>query len=499
MGLMVLSCNKDSFQEAAVSKQTNDPQPQAEIDQFVLDQLEANGVFKWEIADDHMIWSAGMHSDQVMAIGYQPAGETNLKEKIHEVDLKTQAWTEARKKVIDFIVESSQSNHPDAHYKIDDLLFTRSNFPLPFFHIKVVDEGLISALRKMPEVRYVEPASYTMNEGTNDRSDAGCGISQDNSIPSADYTTVSPNAKVPWNFYQMNIPQAWNTSKGQGIKICIIDTGTSANQSKLGSQFSSGESTGRSIERIGTFVPGIWPWSNADGPNDDCGHGTQMTGLATAPKTSAGSSVGVAYKSSLLAIRGTDDVWLNWWREKEGVADGLYIAGNRSDVKIISMSLGDIFWSSTVADGVYYAYNKGKMVFAAAGTSTWFTSWVGVTFPGTMSETVTITGIKDGSSMQKCSTCHSGSAVDFVAVMQRASDNERTSLTLYLNGNTPARVGGSSAATATTAGIAALVWATNPGQTRAQVLQRMKNASSNYPSRNSEFGWGLIDAAAAVN
>ncbi|NRA51551.1 MAG: protease, partial [Phaeodactylibacter sp.] len=56
----------------------------------------------------------------------------------------------------------------------------------------------------------------------------------------------------------------------------------------------------------------------------------------------------------------------------------------------------------------------------------------------------------------------------------------------------------SSAATATTAGIAALVWATNPNQSRNQVLQRLKNASSNYPARSSNFGWGTINAAQAV-
>lgn len=499
LGLMIFSCSKENLKETALTSPTGDPLPQAEIDQFVLDQLEATGIFKWESANDHMLWSAGVHSDQVMAIGYQPADETNVKDKIHEIDLNSRAWKDARSKLIDFIVTSTQANHPNDQFKRDDLLLTRADFPLPFFHIKILDESVISALRQMPEVRYVEAASYTMKEGVNDRSDAGCGISPDNNIPSADYTNTTPSAKIPWNYYHMNIPQAWNTSKGQGIKICIIDTGTSPNQSKLGSQFSSGESTGRSIERIGTFIPGIWWWSSPDGPNDDCGHGTQMTGVATAPKGSGGASVGVAYKSSLLAIRGTDDVWLNWYREKEGVADGLYLAGNRGDVKIISMSLGDIFWSSTIADGVYYAYNKGKMVFAAAGTSTWITSWVGVTFPGTMAETVTVTGIKDGSSMQKCNTCHSGSAVDFVAVMQRASDNDRTTLTLHLSGNTPARVSGSSAATATTAGIAALIWATNPSQSRAQVLQRMKNASTFYPGRNGDFGWGLIDAAAAVN
>ncbi|MBL0101620.1 MAG: hypothetical protein IPP49_17630 [Saprospiraceae bacterium] len=47
------------------------------------------------------------------------------------------------------------------------------------------------------------------------------------------------------------------------------------------------------------------------------------------------------------------------------------------------MSIGSPISSSTVSDGIYYAYNKGKMIFAAAGTSYSWTTWYGVIFlPG---------------------------------------------------------------------------------------------------------------------
>ena len=82
--------------------------------------------------------------------------------------------------------------------------------------------------------------------------------------------------------------------------------------------------------------------------------------------------------------------------------------------------------------------------------------------------------------------------------MQRNSNTDRTSLTLSRYNDNAGYVGGSSAATATTAGIAALVWATNPNQSRSQVLNRMKQAASIYPSRSGSFGWGIIDANAAV-
>jgi subtilisin family serine protease len=191
-------------------------------------------------------------------------------------------------------------------------------------------------------------------------------------------------------------------------------------------------------------------------------------------------------------------VIINGSKEKKGVKNALVAIGNRSDVKVVSMSIGDVFSSGTVKDGIRYANNRGKLILCAAGTSLSWTSWWGVIFPANMSETTAVTGVRSGSPMQRCNTCHDGSKVDFVAVMQRSWDTNRTSLTLSRYNNNPGYVGGSSAATATTAGIAALVWATNPSQSSSQVLNRMKQAASIYPGRSGNFGWGIIDANQAT-
>lgn len=496
--LLFTTCSRDGLldQEAA------NPQPverlsKEAINTFVLEKLESEGQFKWEMAPDEIVWSAISHGHEITAVGYQPLGFTDIENKIHQIDIAEPEWRNVRDELMDLILTETQRLFPDENYELEDLLVLEDEKVIPAFYILVKHPAIFSMLRQRADVRYVEPMEYSM-ETVADRSDSGCGVSAASSIPTADYTTTSPSVKIPWNFYNMNIPQAWNTSQGDNIGVCVIDTGTSPNQPKLGSQFSSGFSTGRYINRYGTYVSSWWWWASPDGPNDQCGHGTQMAGLVAAPRGYNGTSVGVAYKANLISYRATGDVVINGSSEKNGVKNALIGAGNRSDVKIISMSIGDVFYSSTVADGIFYAYNRGKLIFAAAGTSLSWTSWWGVIFPANMSQTVAVTGIKDGSSMQKCNTCHDGSAVDFVAVMQRQNDNSRTSLTLAPSGYTPAYVGGSSAATATTAGIAALVWATNPNQSRSQVMNRLKNAASIYPGRDGNFGWGIIDAAYAV-
>jgi serine protease len=468
----------------------------AEINAIVEEHLfSTNEVFDWNDAEVNVVWSALELSENHAALGYQPAGYENLDETIHEINVNEGEWKTTRDELVSDLLEATErlTGTPITE---EDLLIYEEDGVLPILDIKVLHQDILTEFRDRPDVRYLEPSNYDAAE-VDFRSDSGCGGAPSSNVNSGDFTTTTFGAKVPWNYSFMNIQQAWSRSQGDNITICVIDTGVYPEQSKLGSSFSSGSSTGRFVQKYGTYEPSWWS-SRTDGPNDRCGHGTQMAGLAAAPLTSGGATVGVAYKANLVSYRATSDVVINGSKEKKGVKNALVGAGNRSDVKVISMSIGDVFSSGTVKDGVRYAYNRGKLIVAAAGTSLTWTSWVGVIFPANMNETTAVTGIRDGSPMQRCNTCHDGSKVDFVAVMQRRSNTDRTSLTLSRSNNNPGYVGGSSAATATTAGIAALVWATNPSQSRSQVLNRMKQAASFYPSRNGSFGWGIVDANQAV-
>jgi subtilisin family serine protease len=221
-----------------------------------------------------------------------------------------------------------------------------------------------------------------------------------------------------------------------------------------------------------------------------------MSSVATAPRNDKGQPVGVAYNSNLIAYRAAANVVLEGYHEQNGVKNAFTGLANNSSVKIISMSMGHIFSVGKIEDGIKYAYSKGKLIFCAGGTSTSFTTFVGVIFPAWMSETVAVTGIKEASTYQKCDVCHTGSKIDFTIMMQRASGNS-----IPVNSYHDAQgdyVGGSSVATATTAGIAALVWAKNPGWNRDQVLNKMRQSSHLYPNKHPEFGYGMPNALLAV-
>ncbi len=163
------------------------------------------------------------------------------------------------------------------------------------------------------------------------------------------------------------------------------------------------------------------------------------------------------------------------------------------------MSMGRITSSSQVRDAINYAYGKSKLIFCAAGTSfSWTSGWYGVIFPATLSNVNAVTGVRDNSFGTTCDDCHDGSQTDFTIVMEKAS-NKRKPLTLAMSGDIPSTVGGSSVATATAAGIAALVWSRFPTYTRDQVLNKLIQTSANYPTKSSSLGWGNLNAGAATN
>jgi hypothetical protein len=482
--MLIVSCAKESFIDPSETAILSEPLSREQINAQINQEMAGGDIFYWSKASEELIWSAALQSDSVISIGYNLAN-FNIEKDIHTIDLKSAEWKQKQDDLIAYLQEKDEEVVFEVHPILPQIQFKTSSLQM------------IKELRLREDIRFVEPLGYNMEE-TVSRSGSGCDGAPNYSIATSDYSTISPNTKMSWNFEDANIPSAWNTSQGDGIAICILDTGGSFNQDNIGSAFTQGNSGSRSVQKLSTKYSGSWWWKTKDSPNDDCGHGTSMAGLATAPRGTDGNSVGVAYKADLLTIRGTGDVLVNSSNEKKGVRDGLVTAGQRSNIKIISMSIGDVFYSSTVADGIYYAYNNGKLILAAAGTSFSFTNWVGVVFPATMSQTTAITGVKDGTSLQRCSNCHSGSQVDFVLTMEKSSGGS-TPITLASSSNQPKYTGGSSCATAMMAGISALVWSTNPSMSRTDVLNRLKNASQYYPARSSQYGWGRVDAAAAVN
>lgn len=461
------------------------PLDQQTLDRAVIQLLEQNNDFRWDMVDLRTLWSAVQYNNHALAIGYAPADAGNIDNDIHLVDIQDPKWRAVHDALIDMVLTTLNKGRT-VPLNLGDILIEDDGV-LPILTLRLADKEVITALYNLVNVRYLEPLDYWPAAGA-ERSSSGCGGSS-TTVNTADQSMITPNALLPWNFNNHSIPAAWATSQGQGITVGVIDAGISSSQPLIGSDFNNGDSdVGRTISTS---------WTYGSSATSSCTHGTSMSGLAVGPRNASGASTGVAYKSNLRFIRGCDDVVLDGSSERTGVKNALVAMGNDASVRVISMSIGTPFSSSVLSDGVNYAYGKGKLLMAAAGTSFSWTSWWGVIYPAKLSKCVAVTGVKENGS--KCASCHDGSQVLLTICMERSSNSARNSISLAPSGNAPSYIGGSSAATSTSAGIAALVWSVKPNATREQVLQCLTSTAQFANGPSGSKGYGNINASAAVN
>ncbi len=473
--VLIVSCTKEKVNEnipnGELVEETQQLLSIEEVNSYIEKQLKEKGDVLWLKTPANILWSAVKHGDGYLNIGY--GTQINFSgQKSSEV--------ETAKENILTILEANEN-------KAKSALVTEEQEVLQYIEVKVSSLKTIKELQKMDKIRYMEPSSYTFFL-KNEENQKNFGCARDGRpVNSNDYRVTTPGSWIPWTFDIHNIPQAWQYSTGAGITVGIIDSGISDSQKFLGSNFNDGFSTGRTVEKLGTFDGSVV---------DDCGHGTAMSAAIAGPRNDDAMPVGVAYNCNLVSYRGTGDVLLDSRKERRSVSKALMELADRSDVKVISMSIGWVWTVGNIKDAVKYAHSKGKMIIAAGGTSTTFTNWYAVIFPASMKETVAVTGIRENG--KRCNICHDGRKIDFTVMMQRDKDSDRTMPVLGYRSDVRNVVGGSSIATATTAGIAALVWATNPEMTREQVLEKMQKAGEYYPNRSNRYGYGKIDVLKAV-
>jgi len=486
--------------------------------QIINDIKATKKVFDWKNADDQLIYSALIQTDSVVVVGYRE--NSNEIVQMKNIDIGDAKLIQAKKALQKKIIDSANSTGLD--YKISYIIEKESpKRKLPYFYARIFNLDLIKTLRNDPRVRYVQPVRFKLSATQNDpTANAGCG--PDSYVNPCDRIFVNEsNDYFSWHLAHPahRVNQAWEASqnKGSEIKVGIFDTGISE---EFISDFNKGESGGRNITPINTFV--INGEIQSEEFVDTCGHGTSIAGLIAGPKTNDGGVFGIAYKADLKPIKTLDDVIIGDANtgfgllgdpEVEGVINGLNQA-IVSNVRIINMSIGgsEIILSNTIDDALRMAYENGIIMFAAAGTFPELLDPVSNTFPvvypASSEYTIGVTGIKEKNGAT-CSECGDGPEVDFVVFMERDDGGRTVTYGIgdskdedsgYSNSDSylDRSFGGSSAATATMTGIAALLWGEHPSWTREQVISQLILSSSNYPYKNDQHGWGTVDVYEAL-
>lgn len=290
-------------------------------------------------------------------------------------------------------------------------------------------------------------------------------------------------------------------NNGGGRRIVILDSGIDYNHPELSSSYLGGKD----------FV------NNDSDPKDDNGHGTHVAGIITADGISAAAK-GVAPDAGIIAGKVLDESGAGFFSD---IIEGIYwavdgddgIAGDvcnidnstglttctNDDFKAdaISMSLGtgapylykgfcDSVYPA-LTNGIKYAKDQGTLTVVAAGNS----GNAGVSLPGCISYSTTVGAVNFKDKIASFSG--RGKGVDISAPGVGI-------FSTWLNGGY-ATASGTSMATPMISGAVALVKAQHPAWTTTIVEDALFKTVKDLGSSGKDnlFGWGRVDAYAAVN
>ena len=157
---------------------------------------------------------------------------------------------------------------------------------------------------------------------------------------------VTPHAEtIPDGVSQIGAPQAWDASRGKGIKVAITDTGIDQTHPDLASN----------VKGAVSFVPG-------ETPSDGNGHGTHAAGIIAAAENGAGI-VGVAPAAWLYNVKVFGNSGSGQWTWL--IAGINWCISNKMD--IISVQMGGASVPAAVESICNAAWTNGLLVIATAG------------------------------------------------------------------------------------------------------------------------------------
>lgn len=343
--------------------------------------------------------------------------------------------------------------------------------------IETINQDLrVSLIEMIPEINLYRlriPGGTTIAEMIElYQHTAGVAYAEPNYIVHALETIPDdPRFDNQWALGKIEAPAAWDIVTGTNdIVIAIIDTGIDYDHPDLND---------------GRYVGGKDFINEDDDPMDDEGHGTHVTGIATADTNNGEGIAGVAWNSRFMAVKVLD-------AEGSGtdydVAEGLYHAADEG-ARVANLSLGGPFGSLTLENAMRYAYDAGVVMACAAGND----SRNGVSYPAAYdSYCLGVAATTD--SDQRAAFSNYGPEVDVAAPGVNI---------LSTTGGGYESWGGTSMATPHVAGLAALILAQDPDLSVDQVFAAIRDSADDVnaetdPGEDVYLGTGRINAYRAL-
>lgn len=319
-------------------------------------------------------------------------------------------------------------------------------------------------------------------------------------------TPNDPYYSEQWNLPLINVEAAWDISTGAGVTVAVVDTGVNT------SRYLNHDGFGNRLLKGYNAILGI------NGASYDQNfHGTHVAGTVGQETNNNIGVAGVAYGATILPVkvflRGRD-TYLNW------IIDGIdWAAQNNAD--IINLSLGGprrdpdtgkeydyTLLKQAIDDAVN---NFGVTVIAASGND-----GIGeVGYPAALDNVIAVGAVDY--TKKRAYYSNYGKELDLVApggIRSQDPDGDglnnggilqetfRESLgfSFFALGWDYYFLTGTSMASPHVAGVAALIKAKHPTWGPLQIRDALINTAEDLgtPGKDNEYGYGLVDAFAAL-
>ena len=298
-----------------------------------------------------------------------------------------------------------------------------------------------------------------------------------------------------WGPAALRLPEAWDLTLGsRGVVIAVTDTGIDAAHTDLATN-------------LWTAPNGAHGWNVVDNNanlQDALGHGTHVAGIVGAVINNAVGVAGTAQVSIMVVRISTAD---NGGSTQDLIAQGIAWAANNG-ASVITTSYGGPCPSFVELDAIRAAWNRGILLFAAAGNfDSGEIQFAGLECPARYREEVSVaaTGSLDERAwFSKFELTTLDVAAPGVAIWSTVPMNQQfTFFALGQCGASYCSLDGTSMAAPFAAGIAGLIMSarTGPPLTNRQVRDIIQFTAwdLNSPNMDDVSGYGKPDARKAVD
>jgi type VII secretion-associated serine protease mycosin len=274
---------------------------------------------------------------------------------------------------------------------------------------------------------------------------------------------------------------AWNTTKGKGVTVAVIDTGVNGNVAEL-----------RGAVTAGTDVSGIGSPNGQTPVGDDPNHGTMVASLLAGRGSTPGNGViGIAPEADLItaSVAFGQDTGAEKSNDDQIAEAVRWAVDSGADVINMSLTRNTLDWPESWDDAFMYAFDNDVIVVAAAGNRGSGTSEVGA--PATIPGVLTVAGVD----REKNASFDASSQGITIAVAAPSED-----LVGVLADGSYAHWSGTSAATPIVSGLVALIRSEYPELDSANVIERLIRTADPHGHEvpSPLYGWGIIDPVAAL-